>query len=63
MKRHTTSLNHIVFYNRWRERYPNDDWTIIGISKWWSSPESYCYKFCFFGIEVRIWFKRKFKKL
>jgi len=58
----TTHFDRITFYNRWKERYPTDSYTIIGISKWWCSPESYCYKLCFFGFECKIWLTRKFKQ-
>lgn len=59
----TTKFERIAFLNRWKlKKYSrNCDWTIIGISVWWSSPESYCYKFCFFGFEVNLWFERIFK--
>jgi len=49
----------ITFHNRWKyNKYSrNCDWTIIGIAKWWVSPERYCYKICLFGLELKIWFK------
>lgn len=52
------SFDEITFYNRWKQ-HPysrNCDWTIIGISTWWVDPTRYCYKVCFFGLELKIWF-------
>lgn len=34
----------------------NCDWTIVGLHKRWASWDSYCYKLCFFGLEVSFWF-------
>lgn len=47
------------FLNRWKQpSYArNDNWVIIGIYKWWSSPYSFCYMIGLFGLEVRFWFK------
>lgn len=58
----TTHFDKITFWNRWkyRKHTRNCDWTIIGFSVWWSSPESYCYKLCFFGLEVKLWLNRVF---
>lgn len=61
-KIHKHKIDRIHFYNRWK--YPKYsrpcDWTIIGISTWWSSPESYSYRIGFFGLELRIWIHRQF---
>lgn len=50
--------DYISFRNRWREKYPNSDWTILGLSWWWSGPSDKRFGIHFFGIEVLIWFKR-----
>ena len=53
-------LSNIWFINRWKLKpySRNGDWVIIGFSKWWSSPNDYCYKLCFFGFDVQIWFRK-----
>lgn len=55
-------LDRLSFFNRWKMRKTSRpcDWTILGFSKWWFGPESFCYKLCFFGFEVKIWFNRTF---
>jgi hypothetical protein len=64
MKKETIKYERIYFKNRWKEhKYSrNCDWTIIGVSKWWCSPYNFCYKLCFFGLEVHIWFNRTIHK-
>ncbi|WP_040280837.1 hypothetical protein [Psychroserpens damuponensis] len=53
-------FDEIRFMNRWKQKSysRNCDWTIIGVTKWWFGPESFCYKICFFGLEAQIWIKR-----
>lgn len=60
-KRYHKRFDRIHFYSRWSHKYPPDDWTIIGIAKWWFGPEDYSYRICFFGLELRIWIKREFR--
>lgn len=47
--------------NRFKEKKSRKDGdrVIFGVQKWWSSPDEYCYKFCFFGLEIHVWFKRR----
>ena len=54
-------IEDVWFHNRWKEKHPNCDWTIVGVSKWWSGPTYFVYKICFFGIELRIGINRIFK--
>jgi len=56
------SFDKISFSNRWTNKYPPDDWVIIGIQQWWFSPQRYEYRICFFGFNLRIWIKRELKK-
>lgn len=53
-------LADIYLHNRWRQRKlsRNCDWTLLGISTRWAGPQDYCWSICFFGFELRIWFKR-----
>lgn len=60
MGRYTVKFEKFHFYNRWKNKYPSDDWTIFGVSKWWFGAESYSYKICLFGLELHIWYKRIF---
>jgi len=54
-----TKFERISFINRWLHKYGREsDWIIIGVSKWWWGWEGYCYKCCFFGLEMKLWFKR-----
>jgi hypothetical protein len=50
----------LVFSNRWArpKLSREDDWLILGISKWWFSPEQFEYRIGFFGLQLRIWIKR-----
>ena len=59
----TTKIRRIAFLNRWkRNKYArNCDWTILGISVWYADPENYCYKFCFIGFDMNIWFEKIIK--
>ncbi len=52
------AFRRIYFNNRWaRPVYARScDWTMIGISQWWSGPDDMCYKICFFGFDIQIWF-------
>lgn len=52
-------FDRITFRNRWLEKYPNENWTIIGISEKWQDSWNYKYKLCFFGFEMHIWIKIK----
>lgn len=58
--KHKDRFDTIYLYNRWmRCKYSRSgDWTIFGIHVWWSGPLAYTYKFCLFGLEAHIWFKR-----
>jgi hypothetical protein len=62
MKNTKITYDRVYFFNRWKQRkYSRPcDWTVFGLAVWWSSPESYCYRLCFFGLELKIWFKREF---
>ncbi len=51
----------MVLMNRWKRAYGRSgDWVIIGIQQWWASPDSFCYKLCFFGFDLQIWFKKTY---
>jgi hypothetical protein len=56
--RYKIKFDSVSFLNRWKQRRlsRNANWTIIGVSVWWSQPTKYCYKFSFFGLEMRIYF-------
>ena len=56
-------LKKIYIYNRWKNKYPPDDWTIFGVSTFWNSSEYYQYRICLFGIQVHIGIERIFEKL
>lgn len=55
-------FDEIVFSNRWRrKKYSRDGtWVIFGVQKWWAGPRDFCYKFCFFGLELHLWFFKEF---
>ncbi|MGJ3236435.1 hypothetical protein [Marivirga sp.] len=55
-----TRFDRVFFENRWiqKKHRRRANWTIIGISTWWSSPYSYKYSFCFFGLEAHIWLEK-----
>lgn len=53
-------LRRINLINRWKDRYKGD-WVIFGLQIWWAGPEDFCYKLCFLGFDLQIWFKRIFK--
>jgi hypothetical protein len=59
-----TKITYDRFYlqNRWRQKKyaRNCDWTIIGLSTRWSSPNDFCYRISLFGLEFSFWFKREF---
>lgn len=40
----------------------NSDWTIIGIDEWWGGWDTFSYRLCFFGFELRFWFRREVYK-
>ena len=64
MKRNfTTKFERCILVNRWKEKKysRNCDWVIIGIQQWHSGPDGFCYKLCFFGIDLHIWFEKSFK--
>ena len=63
MKKAKYSFDSISFHNRWKgsKSCRNSDWTIIGISEWWTGPTLFCFKFCVFGFELKVWLNRKFK--
>ena len=48
--------------NRWkRSRISRtDQWVIVGIQEYWASPNDFCYKLCFFGLDFCFWFRRDF---
>ncbi len=56
------SFDRLVFNNRWmcKKHHRSDDWLIFGVQMWWFSSTEYEYRIGFFGIECRIWMKRKF---
>lgn len=62
MKKDKISFERIFFNNRWKQKKysRNCDWVIIGISKNWFGPTSFCYKISFFGFDLNIWFLREF---
>lgn len=53
-------FDQIYFQNRWRYRkYARpSDWTVIGLSVRWFSPDEFSYRLAFFGLDLNIWFKR-----
>lgn len=53
-------FDRIFLENRWLQRpcFRSGDWCIIGIYKRWFGPLEYEYRFCFFGLSARFWFKR-----
>ena len=55
-------FDRVSVINRWRmKKYSrNGDWVVFGLSKWWASFENYCWKISLFGVDVQIWFKRRF---
>lgn len=52
----------IAVANRWKQRrYSRScDWVVFGIATRWAGPESFCWKLCFFGIDIQVWLKRVF---
>lgn len=62
MRKSKITYDRFYFQNRWkRNKYSrNCDWTIVGLSVWWSCPTSFCYTFSLFGLELKIWFTRDF---
>lgn len=61
-RKYKIKFDRINFSNRWKQSRigRGSDWTIIGISEWWCSPTEFCYKICFFGLDLKIWFSRIF---
>lgn len=55
-------FDRVVFNNRWLQKYPPDNYTIFGLSKFWFSSLEYEWRLSFFGLEMRIWIKREFIK-
>ena len=51
-------LCEISFHNRWNMKYPNKNWTIVGVSRWWAGCEIKRFGIDFFGLDVFIWFER-----
>lgn len=50
-------FDRIVFRSRWTDKYTRgSDWTIIGIHQHWFGAGEYEYRFCFFGLEIHMWF-------
>ena len=62
MKKEKITFERLFLNNRWKQKEysRNCNWTIIGIHKHWAGPSSFCYKLCFFGIDIHIWFNREF---
>jgi hypothetical protein len=60
-KKEIIKFDRLGLSNRWQQRKHSRtcNWTIIGISEWWFGPQDFCYKICFFGIDLHIWFKRE----
>lgn len=56
------SIGRSYLFNRWKMKYPPDDWCILGISIRWIDPSYYQYRVCFFGFELRIGINREFIK-
>jgi hypothetical protein len=59
--KYKTRFERIFLNNRWR-RYPygfSGDWTIIGIQQYYSGWDSFFIGICFFGLELRFWFKKE----
>lgn len=61
-KKYRVNFDRLRLTNRWKTpRYSRlSNWTIIGISERWSDPENFCFKFCFFGLDLNVWFRREF---
>jgi hypothetical protein len=55
------TIDEITLYSRWKYRkYARPcDFLIIGIMKYWIGWDIYYYRFCLFGVELRVWFKRE----
>lgn len=51
-------LNNVIVHNRWkvRKRSRNENWVIIGLMKSCLNHNEYCYKLCFIGLELQLWF-------
>lgn len=62
MKNEKITFERFFLANRWKKnKYSRScTWVVFGVQVYWFSPESYCYKLCFFGIDLHAWFKREF---
>jgi len=62
MKKEKIRFERISLVNRWKQRSysRNGDWVIVGIHQRYASYDSFCIKLCFFGLDLQIWFKKKF---
>jgi hypothetical protein len=52
--KHKVFFRKITFYNRWKQEFPPDNWTIIGIGSWRTCSNYVQFKICLFGFEIRI---------
>lgn len=61
MSKWKITFDRFMVLNRWtlKPYSRNCNWTIIGVQKWWAGPKAFCYKICFFGFELQIWFERQ----
>ncbi|HMR18071.1 MAG TPA: hypothetical protein PKA53_02120 [Sphingobacterium sp.] len=60
MKERKYKFNRIYFSNRWKQRKyrRSDNWVIFGVTVHWAGIDDYCYRIGFFGLELKVWFKR-----
>jgi len=58
------TFDRLAIMNRWalKSYSRNCDWVVFGFHIWWSSPKSFCYKLCLFGLDFQFWFNREFIK-
>lgn len=60
-RKYKNTFDRIFLENRWRQnRFMRPcDWTIIGIHHRFAGWDAHEYQFCFFGLSIRVWFKRE----
>lgn len=61
-KDYIIKFDRISIHNRWKQKkYARQcNWTVFGFQVWWAGFQNYCYKICFFGFDIQIWFFRQF---
>ena len=54
-------FDRFYFYNRWADKsfMRPSNWTYFGVLVRWAGFDSMCYRICFFGLELSIWFEEK----